>query len=565
MNKKLLLFSAIIISYFTAFAQTRVEESPAPHITISKTSAVVPSALDHLPDNQPHVAAITFDSSNLPIVYIRTNWQWIADEPKITAEMGIIDHGYNQTNHVTDTPNDFDGLIGIERRGSISQLWPQKSYSVETRDTAGNALDVNLLGMHSDNDWILYGPYDDKTMMRNVMTYQLGREMGYWAPETKFVELVINTYGYPEYQGVYVLMEKIKRDHNRVDIAKLDSTENSGDDLTGGYIFAIDRNIWATDSGFVSSNPQGLFFSYKYPSGDEITQPQKDYLRAYVDSFENAMAAPNFDDFNNGFRKYAYEQSFMDYFFFTEMSKNIDAYKRSSYFYKDKYSNGGKIHCGPLWDYNSAWFNIHYCGFDVDTGWAYPMTCWVSSAPVPFWWEKMMHDTIYTRDMKCRWITWRSTVLDTNHMFHILDSLTNYLAPAAARQYAEYNFSENFQNQVDSLKWWISHRVAWMDANMPGNCWNLGVQDASLQESLFNVFPNPATNELTIGFNFTTQEKISIEMYDPFGKKVQGLPPKNYGSGEDKITISLVDLSPGVYFIRIVTESGTVTKRIIKI
>lgn len=529
------------------------------------TSAVVPDNLrDENPD-EPHAAAIPFDSSNLPIVYIRTNWQWIADEPKITAEMGIIDHGYNQINHVTDTPNDYNGYIGIERRGSISQLWPQKSYSVETRDSLGNALDSSLLGMHSDNDWILYGPYDDRAMMRNVMTYQLGREMGYWAPNTKYVELVINTYGWPEYQGVYILMEKIKRDHNRVDIAKLDSTENTGDNLTGGYIFAIDRNIWATDSGFVSSQPQNLFFSYKYPAGDKITQPQMDYLKAYVDSFETAMAAPDFDDLNNGFRKYAYEQSFMDYFFFSEMSKNIDCYKRSSYFYKDKYSKGGKIHCGPLWDYNSAWYNIHYCGFDTVGGWAYPMTCWVSSAPVPFWWARMLQDSIYSRDLHCRWITWRNSVLDTNHIFHILDSISAYIAPAAARQYQNYSFGENFQNQVDSLKWWISHRIAWMDANMPGNCWNLGVNDPVVDEGVFSVYPNPATNEISVRFDFAESEKISFDLLDPLGKKIRSVSPANYSPGENKITIDMAQLPPGIYFVQISSGENSVVKKVVKL
>ncbi|MDQ3109548.1 MAG: CotH kinase family protein [Bacteroidota bacterium] len=563
MNKKLpLLLSLTVFSFLTSLAQIVNLEHAAIR---SETSVLESSASErHNNSDAPHTAAIQFDSSNLPIVYIRTNWQSIGDEPKITAEMGIIDNGYNQTNYVTDTPNDYDGLIGIERRGSISQLWPQKSYSVETRDSAGNSLNVSLLGMPSENDWILYGPFDDRTMMRNVMTYQLGREMGYWAPRTYYVELVINTYGFPEYQGVYVLMEKIKRDNDRVNISKLDSTENSGDDLTGGYIFAIDKNIWANDSGFYSSNPQNLFFTYKYPGANEITQPQKDYLKAYVDSFETAMAAPNFDDLNNGFRKYAYEQSFMDYFFFTEMSKNIDAYKRSSYFYKDKYSDGGKLHCGPLWDYNSAWYNIHYCGFDVDTGWAYPMTCWISSAPVPFWWEKMLEDSIYSRDLKCRWTTWRSTVLDTAHIFHIIDSIADYIRPAAVRQYDEYNFTETFQGQVDTLKWWIANRITWMDANMPGNCWNLSVSESQLPEEMFTVYPNPAGGELYIGFNFPANEKISIEIIDPFGKKVENIPTKNYASGENKITIGLSGLSSGVYFIHIVTESGSVTKRIIK-
>lgn len=540
MKKQFRLFSLAALFSISAFAQSNQNANPG------------------------NVQAIPFDSSNLPIVILNTHWQLIPDEPKITADMAIIDNGYNVMNHMTDTPNDYNGVIGIERRGSISQLWTQKSYSVETRDTAGNALDASLLGMPSDNDWVLYGPYDDHTLMRNVMTYELAREMGYWAPRTKYVELVINTFGFPVYQGVYVLMEKIKRDHNRVDIAKLDSTENSGDDLTGGYIFAIDRNIWAGDSGFVSANPQGLFFAYKYPSSDKITWQQKMYLKTYVDSFETAMAAPNFADLANGYRKYAEEYSFMDFFYFQEMSKNIDAYKRSAYLYKDKYSKGGKLHAGPVWDYNSAWYNVHACGFDVDTGWAYPMTCWISSAPVPFWWERMLQDSIYTRDLKCRWMTWRSSVLDTANIFHIIDSIANYIRPAAARQFANYNFTDSFQGQVDTLKWWIGNRLAWMDANMPGNCWNLGVNGEVIPESLFNVYPNPFNAEVNVSFNLPSDEKISLELYDAFGRKLQVITPKNYSMGNNKITLDLSGYPDGVYFINIQTENGPFAKKVLK-
>jgi hypothetical protein len=167
--------------------------------------------------------------------------------------------------------------------------------------------------------------------------------------------------------------------------------------------------------------------------------------------------------------------------------------------------------------------------------------------------------------LKCRWITWRSSVLDTTHIFHILDSIADYIRPAAARHFSEYGFTETFQGQVDTLKWWIRNRITWMDANMPGNCWNLGVTDSPLQDELFTVFPNPASNELTISFNFATSEKISVEIFDPYGKKVQDVPPKNYGAGENKISFALPGLAAGVYFVHILTENGAVTKRIVKL
>src|SRR6476620_6772913 len=164
------------------------------------------------------------------------------------------------------------------------------------------------------------------------------------------------------------------------------------------------------------------------------------------------------------------------------MSKNIDAYKRSAYLYKDKYSNGGVVHAGPMWDFNSAWFNVHLCGFDSVPGWAYQMTCWVSSAPVPFWYDRMLQDSIFARDLHCRWIEWRQSVLDTANVFHILDSIRTYIAPAAVRQCANYNLSASMTGQVDTLKAWYFWRTMWMDYNMPGNCWNLGVHELTAND-----------------------------------------------------------------------------------
>jgi len=186
-------------------------------------------------------AQVTLDSTNLPIVGIFTYFTAIPDTPKIRALMGIIDNGYNVTNHISDTNYTFYGNIGIEQRGSISQQWWywQKSYGLETRDSLGNDSSAIILNMPKESDWVLYSPYDDRTLMRNVLTYDLARQMGYYASRTRYCELMLMDFLTWNYKGVYVMMEKIKRDHNRVDIAKLDADDNAGDSLTGGYIIAV--------------------------------------------------------------------------------------------------------------------------------------------------------------------------------------------------------------------------------------------------------------------------------------------------------------------------------------
>ena len=108
---------------------------------------------------------VSFASSNLPIVIVNTGTVTIVGGYKITAMMSIIDHGFGIPNYVTDIPNNYYGNIGIEIRGQSSTSFPQKQYGLETRDALGNNVNVSILGMPPENDWILYVPYDDKSPM----------------------------------------------------------------------------------------------------------------------------------------------------------------------------------------------------------------------------------------------------------------------------------------------------------------------------------------------------------------------------------------------------------------
>ena len=163
---------------------------------------------------------VSFTSSNLPIVVINTHGQQIPDDYKIIADMGIIYNGEGVRNNLTDPFNNYNGKIGIEIRGSSSQMFPKKQYAVETKDANGNDLDVSLLGFPPEEDWILYAPYNDKSLIRDVLVYKLANDMGRYASRSKFCELVLNG----EYMGIYVLFEKIKRDANRVNIKKMEPT-----------------------------------------------------------------------------------------------------------------------------------------------------------------------------------------------------------------------------------------------------------------------------------------------------------------------------------------------------
>ncbi|MBN2667560.1 MAG: CotH kinase family protein, partial [Bacteroidales bacterium] len=225
------------------------------------------------------VAQVDLTSTNLPLVIITTpGGQSIVNEPKITAGMKIIHNGAGQRNTPVDPVNIYDGIVGIEIRGRHSSSLPQKPYGFETRDEYGENLNVPLLGMPEENDWILTANYNDKTFLRNLMAFEIFRKMGHYAPRTIFCEVMLNG----SYDGIYLLGEKIKQDNNRVDIAKLNPDENSGDDLTGGYIFSTDyytdSDSWLSDHSPVNKPGARVHFVYCDPKPDELSAVQKTYL-----------------------------------------------------------------------------------------------------------------------------------------------------------------------------------------------------------------------------------------------------------------------------------------------
>lgn len=415
--------------------------------------------------------------SNLPLVLINTNGQPIPDDPKLKAEIRIIENPNGQLNHSTDTVYSYFGIIGIEQRGSSSGSAPKKSYGFETWGADSVEIDTSILAMPAQSDWILSASYYDKTLMRNVLSYHLASQTGHYAPRTRYCEVLLNG----QYQGVYVMMEKIKRDENRVDIAKLNPGDTTGDELTGGYILKIDKFTGSGGEGFYSlhspSNPSGdtVFIQYEYPKGSELHPKQAAYIQQYVDSFEDALYGPNFQDPVNGFRKYASEKSFIDYLFINEMSKNVDGYRLSTFFHKDKQSNGGKIKMGPVWDYDIAWYNADYCGGNTLTGWAYDMSYVCSGSSLPAWWERLRQDSLFNQHLYCRWNYLRSTVFSFDSVFAYIDSTVAYLQQAQQRNFITWNIlgvatwpeptpiPQTYDEEVLRLKNWISNRFAYLD------------------------------------------------------------------------------------------------------
>lgn len=526
-----------------------------------------------------------FVNSNLPIIVINTGTGTIQDEPKIMADMGIIYNGIGIRNYMVDPFNNYDGKIGIEFRGSSSQGMPKKSYGFETWDVNGNEIDSSLLGMPKESDWILSASYSDKSFLNNYMTYDLARMMGWYAPRGVFVELVING----EYQGVYVLMEKIKRDNDRVDIANLQVTDITGDQITGGYIIKIDKSTGNGGGGWTSNfapdtnvNGQTIFFQYEYPNDVTIVPQQEAYIQTYVDSFETALAGPNFTDTAIGYAHYIDVNSFVDYFILNEISRNVDGYRLSTYLYKDKASNGGKLVIGPCWDYDIAWGNANYCQGNNTSGWAinFAQACSGDYWQLPFWWDRLLQDTSFQNKVRCRWEELSQTVLSVNYLHNYCDSMQTYLAEGAGRNFVTWPIlgtyvwpnpsplPTTYAGEIQELKTWITLRYAWMDANMPGTlagCNLTSVPATATAIAPGTVYPNPFTNEINFSLYLARPETITVTVYNSLGQTVMepAMIAGTNGTNEMKIILP-EDLPPGLYIMRVETDGKTWSQNIIK-
>ncbi len=514
-----------------------------------------------------------FASSNLPIVIISTHGASIVNEPKITADMKIIYNGEGFRNNVTDSGNIYTGKVGIEVRGAYSASLPQKPYGFETRDISGNNLNVSILGMPPENDWVLTANYNDKTFLRNVLAFDIFHKMGYYSTRTRFCEVVVNN----EYQGIYLLGEKIKQDSGRVNIAKLKQEDNTGDDVTGGYIIKTDyydeTNSWM--SNFTPMNKPGgkVFFVYHDPKPDELTQSQKTYIRDFINTLEMVLYNPAFKAPVFGYKSYIDINSFADYFILGEVSRNVDAYKKSRFFYKDKKSRDGLLHSGPSWDFDWAWRNllegcVHFNKTD-GSGWAYKVNeC--ETWPVPPSWEvRMLQDNDFANLVHNRYFALRNNILSQSALENTIDSVASLLNEAQERHFQKWNIlgsntgtpesgfqPSTYSGVISQFKEWISTRLTWLDANMIGPV--LSAEDNQKEKVKCRVFPNPVSGSLYIE---SDNEINSISIYNITGIAVM----EKISACDFFVKVDVSSLSPGIYIARIIFSNGEVAMtRIVK-
>lgn len=418
------------------------------------------------------VASVT---SDLPILVLDNLGGGVPDRDFQDSTFALYDVDPATGLSSLANPADLTSLSGQHRRGRSTFGQPKLNLRLELRDVFGEDQNQSLLGLPSESDWVLYAPWTiDRAMVRHSLIYDLGRQTGTWAPRTRFVEVYSNFDGgdltESDYVGAYVLMESVKRDGDRVDIAELTPSQNSGSELTGGYIFQANTTdpgdvAWDTQRGF----PQGPSeYIHVEPGGDELTQAQIDYIRGYVDDFEDALYGPNFTDPEVGFRAYLDIEAAIDFHLLNTFAANPDAFRLSAYMTKDRDS---KLAFGPLWDFDRG------MGPDLDDRAADP-TVWMSDQEylwVTQYWRRLYEDADFEQLWVDRWQELRETVFSDANLASTLRAQTDQLAGAQARNAARWGpgIAPNggplstegggWAGEVSHLENWLLERAAWID------------------------------------------------------------------------------------------------------
>lgn len=410
--------------------------------------------------------------SNLPIVVITTDNDpntgqpiVIPDDPRVLGSMKIIKRPDGTRNYLTDINTvaylNYNGRISIEVRGSTSQNLPKKPYALTTlqADNLTNN-NVSLLGMPSENDWILNAFAYDDSYMRDYISYALSNQIGDYAVRTNYCEVVVNG----QYAGLYMLQEKIKSDSNRVNVLKITTADNAAETVTGGYITKADKT---TGGDIVAWQMQPFYgpqvnFIHDLPKDTEVTAAQDTYI---YNQFSTLQAQATNSAISNGYPSVIDIPSFVDFMLLNELASNVDAYQYSTFFHKDR---AGKLRAGPIWDLNLTYGN-DLDGFNpsrsVTNQWQFANVDNVG----PTFWANLFLNSTFKCYLSKRWneLNLSGNAFTQTNISALIDNTVTLITEGANRD-AQRWFGTNasLASEAAAIKNFINARRTWMTNNI---------------------------------------------------------------------------------------------------
>ena len=291
-------------------------------------------------DGKQEKYIVSISYSNLPVVYINTKnaaaitskINWMTETQIYVTNAGVYSKLYSQSQ--------------IRGRGNTTWNYPKKPYAIKLDSKE------EVLGMPKHKRWVLLANYVDKTCIRNSIAFEIARRSSGldWTPRGMHVDVVLNGV----FMGNYYLCEQIKGDKNRVDITEMEPTDISPETITGGYLLEVDKNFDEVNK--FHSPVRNMPFMIKEPDEETLTTEQFAYIQNHVTEIENALYGAG--STTEGYLKYIDLDSFIYYWLVYELTSTGEpTHPKSVYMWKDR---GGKMHAGPVWDFDYFTFQPYY-------------------------------------------------------------------------------------------------------------------------------------------------------------------------------------------------------------
>lgn len=382
--------------------------------------------------------------SNLPIVILSMegepahykefdeagNETVLGTEPYIKGHISVIDGG-TFNNRITDRPAAQSELL-IKKRGHTSYNFDKVQYLLKLKTADGLDNDVDILGMGAHDSWILNGSMADKSMIRNYLAYRISSEVSDVTPDSQFCEVIIKDGDRYVYQGLYLMMETVTRDVNRIPI---DSFHERN--LYTSYIIRRDRFTHfdrMLDTGRRLLGLSDEWIGLKYPSEERITDSALHYIEKDFSEIEQIVYSDREDVFGL-YDKYIDVDSFVDYFLLNEYFGNYDAGMHSTYMYKNA---GEPLKIGPVWDFDQAMNNYAMEEMKTES---------MAFRERPFF-DRFTKDIRFVDELQARYAVLQRSALSHDHICDVIDETTAYIRSAREREW--YRWAADYYD--DSMK-----------------------------------------------------------------------------------------------------------------
>ena len=241
------------------------------------------------------------------------------------------------------------------------------------------------------------------------------------------------------------------------------------------------------------------------------------------------MSSDQYNDQSTGYPSVLNVDSFVDFILLQELAKNVDAYRLSTYLYKDKESVDNRLTAGPVWDFNHGYGNCDY-------GETWEFTNWLleynpeGGDQMSFWWELIWQDDYFQNKISERYTELRSTVFSEIYIYGVIDSLVNELGSSVDRNFSKwpilglyvwpnYYVFDTFEQEIDYLKGWISDRLNWMDSQIL--LLNSRSSSIPIDFHLNQNYPNPFNPITTLSYSLPKDELVNITIFDIMGRPVK--------------------------------------------